>query len=35
MLFYRIADGRIAQHWMQFDVGSVISQLTAPVAASV
>jgi predicted ester cyclase len=35
MLFYRIADGRIAQHWMQFDVGSVNSPLTAPVAASV
>jgi len=34
-LFYRIADGRIAQHWMQFDVASVIAQLTAPVAASV
>jgi hypothetical protein len=25
-LFYRIADGRIAQHWMQFDVASVIAQ---------
>ena len=35
MLFYRIADGRIAQHWMQFDVASVITQLSASVAASV
>ena len=35
MFFYRIADGRIAQHSMQFDVASVIAQLTAPVAASV
>jgi predicted ester cyclase len=35
MIFYRIEDGRITQHWMEFDVASVISQLTAPVAASV
>lgn len=34
MIFYRIEDGRIVQHWMQFDVASVIGQLTAPVAAS-
>ena len=33
MIFYRIEEGRIAQHWMQFDVASVIAQLT--VAASV
>ena len=34
MIFYRIEEGRIAQHWMQFDVASVIGQLTAPVEAS-
>jgi len=33
MIFYRIEDGRIAQHWMQFDVAALIAQLTAPVAA--
>jgi len=35
MIFYRIEEGRIARHWMQFDIASVVAQLTAPVAASV
>ena len=34
MIFYRIEDGRIAEHWMQFDVAGLIAQLTAPVAAT-
>ena len=34
MIFYRIENGRIAEHWMQFDAASLIAQLTAPVAAS-
>ena len=28
MVFYRIADGRIVQHWMQLDAMSLVSQLT-------
>src|SRR5437868_611333 len=32
MIFYRIEDGRIAQHWMQFDVASLMAQLTAATA---
>ena len=28
MIFYRIDDGRIVEHWMQFDLSSLISQLT-------
>jgi predicted ester cyclase len=27
MIVYRIADGRIAEHWMQFDVSAVLAQL--------
>jgi len=29
MIFYRIENNRIAAHWLQFDGGSVIAQLTA------
>ena len=29
MLFYRIAEGRIVQHWMQLDTKSLMAQLTA------
>ena len=29
MLFYRVADGRIAEHWMQWDMGAVMRQLTS------
>lgn len=29
MIFYKVADGRLAQHWMQFDVASVMQQLTS------
>jgi len=29
MLFYRLDEGRIAQFWMQFDVASLMGQLTA------
>lgn len=29
MLFYRIADGRIAEHWMQLDTMSLMAQLTS------
>ena len=29
MLFYRIADGRIAEHWMQIDAPAIMTQLTA------
>jgi len=28
MIFYRIGDGRIAEHWMQMDTGGLIDQLT-------
>ncbi len=28
MLFYRIADGRIVEHWMQMDLGALVNQLT-------
>jgi predicted ester cyclase len=28
MIFYRIGDGRIAEHWMQMDTHSLIGQLT-------
>ena len=27
MIFYRINDGRIAEHWMQWDIGAVIAEL--------
>lgn len=29
MLFYRVADGRIAEHWMQLDTQALMSQLTS------
>ena len=29
MLFYRVADGRIAEHWMQLDTMAIMSQLTS------
>lgn len=29
MLFYRIAGGKISQHWMQMDGASLMQQLTA------
>jgi len=28
MIFYRVENHRIAAHWLQFDAGSVIAQLT-------
>jgi steroid delta-isomerase-like uncharacterized protein len=28
MIFYQIENGRIARHWLQFDAGSLIAQLT-------
>jgi predicted ester cyclase len=28
MLFYRINDGLIAEHWMQWDMKAVVDQLT-------
>src|SRR2546423_9893393 len=34
MIFYRIENGSIAEHWMQFDAAALIAQLTAPVAAT-
>jgi predicted ester cyclase len=27
MIFYRIANGRIADHWLQFDGAAVVAQL--------
>lgn len=33
MIFYRIDDDRIAAHWLQFDAGQVIAQLTEAAAA--
>lgn len=32
MIFYRVADGRIAQHWLQFDGASLVAQLQQAVA---
>lgn len=29
MLFYRVADGRIAEHWMQLDTQAFLTQLTS------
>ena len=29
MIFYRIEDGRIAEHWMQLDIPDIIRQLNA------
>lgn len=29
MIFYRVDDGRIVQHWMQLDVHDILHQLTA------
>ncbi len=28
MLFYRVADGRIAQFWMQLDIPTIMAQIT-------
>lgn len=33
MLFYRVAGGRIVEHWMQFDMAELIKQLQQPAAA--
>ncbi len=30
MIFYRIADNRIVQHWMQLDTASLFQQLNGP-----
>ena len=29
MIFYRVVDGRIAEHWMQLNVQDIVNQLTA------
>ncbi len=34
MIVYRIADGRIAQHWMQFDMFGLMTQLKGVAAAA-
>jgi predicted ester cyclase len=34
MIFYRLEDGRIAQHWLQFDGASLVAQLQGEVAAA-
>jgi predicted ester cyclase len=35
IIIYRIANGRIAEHWLQFDAASVMAQLqNAPAAAT-
>lgn len=34
MIVYRIAEGRIAQHWMQFDMFGLMGQLTGVAAAA-
>jgi predicted ester cyclase len=28
MIFYRLRDGRIAEHWLQMDMGGLMDQLT-------
>src|SRR5262245_52552542 len=33
MVMYRIAQGRIVEHWLQFDAAQVLAQLREPVAA--
>lgn len=33
MIVYRIEDGRIVEHWLQFDAAGLVAQLTAPAAA--
>ena len=33
MIIYRIAHGRIVQHWLQFDGAGLVRQLQEPVAA--
>ena len=35
MIMYRIQDGRIAQHWLQFDLMGLLAQLQADVPAAV
>jgi predicted ester cyclase len=32
MIFYRLEDGRIAEHWMQFDNAGLMAQLTEAAA---
>lgn len=34
MIVYRITDGRIAQHWMQFDMFGLMTQLKGAAAAA-
>ena len=34
MIIYRIANGRIVEHWLYFDGAAVVAQLTAPAAAT-
>ena len=34
MIMYRIQDGRIAQHWLQFDMAGLLAQLQADVPAA-
>jgi predicted ester cyclase len=29
MIFYRVADGLIVEHWIQLDIHDIVSQLTA------
>jgi len=33
MIFYRVADGHIVEHWLQFDGAAVVAQLTTPATA--
>jgi len=33
MIFYRIADGRIANHWLQFDGAALVAQLQGAASA--
>jgi predicted ester cyclase len=35
MIFYRIADGRIAEHWLQFDGAALVAQLQEGATAHV
>jgi len=30
MIFYRLGDGRIAEHWLQMDMAALVAQLTRP-----
>ena len=33
MIIYRISDGRIVEHWMQFDGAALVAQLRQPAGA--